>query len=397
MNLLREKLAKYDAPQKTKAAGIYPYFREIESDQGTEVIIQGKKVLMFGSNAYLGLTNHPKVKEAAIEATKKYGTGCAGSRFLNGTLDIHVKLEERLAKFVGKEDAITFSTGFQVNEGVLSCLTGREDFIIWDELDHASIIEGIRLSFSTKLKFKHNNMGSLEKQLHKCKSNKIKLIVVDGVFSMEGDIAHLNEIVRLSKKYNASIMVDEAHAIGVLGDHGRGTCNHFGVTNDVDLVMGTFSKSLASIGGFIASDKDTINYLRHNARTYIFSASCTPAAVAAANASLDIMLNEPERMANLWKITNYALDGFRRIGCEIGHTSTPIIPLYIRDNNLTFTIVRDLFDAGIFVNPVVSPAVASQDTLIRFSLIATHTIEQIDYALETIQKLFKKYNLITEN
>jgi len=394
MNLLREKLAKYDAPQKTKAAGIYPYFREIESDQGTEVIIQGKKVLMFGSNAYLGLTNHPKVKEAAIEAIKKYGTGCAGSRFLNGTLDIHVKLEQRLAEFVGKEDAITFSTGFQVNEGVLSCITGREDFIIWDELDHASIIEGIRLSFSTKLKFKHNDMDSLEKQLQKCMSDKIKLIVVDGVFSMEGDVAHLNEIVCLAKKYNASIMVDEAHAFGVLGDHGRGTCNHFGVTSDVDLVMGTFSKSFASIGGFIASDKDTINYLRHNARTYIFSASCTPASIAAANASLDIMLNEPERIENLWKITNYALDGFRRLGCEIGHTSTPIIPLYIRDNHLTFTIVRDLFDAGIFVNPVVSPAVASQDTLIRFSLIASHTIEQIDYALETIQKIFKKYNLI---
>jgi len=394
MNLLREKFAKYDAPQKTKAAGIYPYFREIESDQGTDVIIQGKKVLMFGSNAYLGLTNHPKVKEASIEAIKKYGTGCAGSRFLNGTLDIHVKLEQRLAEFVGKEDAITFSTGFQVNEGVLACLTGREDFIIWDELDHASIIEGIRLSFSTKLKFKHNDMESLEKQLQKCKPDKIKLIVVDGVFSMEGDVANLKEIVRLAKNYNASIMVDEAHAIGVLGNQGRGVCDHFGVSNDVDLIMGTFSKSFASLGGFIASDKEMTNYLRHNARTYIFSASCTPASIAAADASLDIMLNEPERLTNLWKITNYALDGFRSIGCEIGHTSTPIIPLFIRENNLTFTIVRDLFEAGIFVNPVVSPAVASQDSLIRFSLIATHTIEQIDYALETIRKIFKKYNLI---
>ena len=394
MNLLQKKLAKYDAPQKAKAAGIYPYFREIESDQDTAVIIQGKKVLMFGSNAYLGLTNHPKVKEAAIEAIKKYGTGCAGSRFLNGTLDIHVKLEKRLAEFVGKEDAISFSTGFQVNEGVLSCITGRDDYIIWDELDHASIIEGIRLSFSTKLKFKHNDMDSLEKQLQKCESEKVKLIVVDGVFSMEGDMANLKEITRLAKKYNASIMVDEAHAIGVLGNHGRGACDHFGVSNDVSLIMGTFSKSFASLGGFIASDNDTINYLRHNARTYIFSASCTPASIAAANASLDIMLNEPERIEQLWKLTYYALNGFRSIGCEIGHTSTPIIPLYIRDNNLTFTIVRDLFEAGVFVNPVVSPAVASQDTLIRFSVIATHTFEQIDYALETIQKLFKKYNLI---
>ena len=394
MNLLREKLAKYDAPQRAKAAGIYPYFREIQSDQDTEVIIGGKKVLMFGSNSYLGLTNHPKVKEAAMEAIRKYGTGCAGSRFLNGTLDIHVQLEKRLAKFVGKEDAISFSTGFQVNEGVISCITGREDYLIWDELNHASIIEGIRLSFSNKLKYKHNDMESLEKQLRRCEPDKVKLIVTDGVFSMEGDVAHVAEIVRLAKQYNASIMVDEAHGIGVLGNHGRGTCDHFGVSKDVDLIMGTFSKSLASLGGFIAADKDTINYLRHHSRTYIFSASCTPASVAAANASLDIMLNEPEHMENLWKLTHYALDGFRQMGCEIGHTSTPIIPLFIRDNDLTFLIVRELFDEGIFVNPVVSPAVASQDTLIRFSLMATHTQTQLDYALEAIRKVFKKHDLI---
>ena len=394
MNLLREKLAKYDAPQRAKAAGIYPYFREIQSDQDTEVIIGGKKVLMFGSNSYLGLTNHPKVKEAAMEAIRKYGTGCAGSRFLNGTLDIHVQLEKRLAKFVGKEDAISFSTGFQVNEGVISCITGREDYLIWDELNHASIIEGIRLSFSNKLKYKHNDMESLEKQLRRCEPDKVKLIVTDGIFSMEGDVAHVAEIVRLAKQYNASIMVDEAHGIGVLGNHGRGTCDHFGVSKDVDLIMGTFSKSFASLGGFIAADKDTINYLRHHSRTYIFSASCTPASVAAANASLDIMLNEPEHMENLWKLTHYALDGFRQMGCEIGHTSTPIIPLFIRDNDLTFLIVRELFDEGIFVNPVVSPAVASQDTLIRFSLMATHTQTQLDYALEAIRKVFKKHDLI---
>ncbi|RRD62369.1 serine palmitoyltransferase [Tannerella forsythia] len=394
MNLLREKLAKYDAPQRAKAAGIYPYFREIQSDQDTEVLISGKKVLMFGSNSYLGLTNHPKVKEASIEAVRKYGTGCAGSRFLNGTLDIHVQLEERLAKFVGKEDAISFSTGFQVNEGVISCITGREDYLIWDELNHASIIEGIRLSFSNKLKYKHNDMESLEKQLRKCEPDKVKLIVTDGVFSMEGDVANISEIVRLAKQYNANVMVDEAHGIGVLGNHGRGTCDHFGVSNDVDLIMGTFSKSFAALGGFIASDKDTINYLRHHSRTYIFSASCTPASVAAANAALDIMLNEPEHMENLWKLTHYALDGFRQMGCEIGHTSTPIIPLFIRDNDLTFLIVKELFEEGIFVNPVVSPAVASQDTLIRFSLMATHTQAQLDYALEAIRKIFKKHNLI---
>ena len=331
---------------------------------------------------------------AAGEAIKKYGTGCAGSRFLNGTLDLHLQLEKRLAEFVGKEDAIVYSTGFQVNLGVVSCITGREDYILWDELDHASIIEGHRLSFSTKLKFKHNDMDSLEKQLQKCEPDKVKLIVIDGVFSMEGDVAKLPEIVALAKKYNASVMVDEAHGIGVFGDHGRGTCNHFGVTNDVDLIMGTFSKSFASIGGFIASDEPVINYLRHHSRSYIFSASNTPAATAAANAALDIMLSEPERIQHLWDLTHYALDGFRNMGCEIGHTSTPIIPLFIRDNDLTFLIVKELFEAGIFVNPVVAPAVASEDTLIRFSLMATHTKEQLDYALETIHKVFKSHGLV---
>lgn len=394
MKLLQEKLAKYDAPQRAMAMGIYPYFREIQSDQDTEVTISGKKVLMFGSNAYLGLTNHPKVKEAAIEAVKKYGTGCAGSRFLNGTLDLHIQLEKRLAEFVGKEDAIVYSTGFQVNLGVVSCLTGREDYILWDELDHASIIEGHRLSFSTKLKYKHNDMESLEKQLQKCEPDKVKLIVTDGVFSMEGDVAKLPEIVALAKKYNASVMVDEAHGIGVFGRQGRGTCDHFGVSQDVDLIMGTFSKSFASIGGFIAADESIINYLRHHSRSYIFSASNTPAATAAANAALDIMMNEPERIQHLWNLTHYALDGFRQMGCEIGHTSTPIIPLFIRDNDLTFLIVKELFEAGIFVNPVVAPAVASEDTLIRFSLMATHTKEQLDYALETIHKVFKQHGLV---
>lgn len=394
MNLLREKLARYDVPQKTKAAGIYPYFREIESDQDTEVIISGKKVLMFGSNAYLGLTNHPKVKEASIEAIRKYGTGCAGSRFLNGTLDIHVKLEKRLAEFVGKDDAITFSTGFQVNSGVIACITGREDYIIWDELNHASIIEGIRLSFSNKLKYKHNDMESLEKQLVKCDPNKVKLIVSDSVFSMEGDVANLPEIVRLAKKYNASVMMDEAHGAGVFGKQGQGVCHHFGLSDDVDLIMATFSKSFASLGGFIASDADTINFLRHHSRTYIFSASCTPASIAAANASLDIMQNEPERIEHLWDLTHYALDGFRQMGCETGNTSTPIIPLFIRNNDLTFLIVRELFEAGVFVNPVVSPAVASHDTLIRFSLMATHTKEQLDFAMDAIRKIFKMHHLL---
>lgn len=394
MGLLQDKLAKYDLPQQVKAKGVYPYFRCIESEQHTEVIMSGRKVLMFGSNSYLGLTNHPKVIESAIEATKKYGTGCAGSRFLNGTLDIHLELEKELAEFVGKEDAIIYSTGFQVNLGVVSCVTGREDYVICDELDHASIVEGRRLSFSTAMKFKHNNMQSLEKELQKCKPESIKLIVVDGVFSMEGDITNLPEIVRLSKKYNASIMVDEAHGFGVLGRQGRGTCDHFGLTDNVDLIMGTFSKSLASLGGFIAGDESIINYLRHTSRSYIFSASATPAAVAAARTALHIMQEEPERLQSLWDNTHYALKCFRDLGFEIGNTATPIIPLYVRDMEKTFMVTKMLFDEGVFINPVIPPACSPEDTLIRFSLMATHTKGQIDYAIEKLVKCFKSLDII---
>ena len=394
MKLLQAKLAQYTAPQEAKAAGVYPYFRAIESEQEPEVIINGRKVLMFGSNCYSGLVSDPRIKEAAIEATRKYGTGCAGSPFLNGTLDIHKQLEHRIAEYIGKEDVMIYSTGFEVNLGVVSCLTGREDYVIYDEQDHASIIEGRRLSFSTCLKYKHNDMESLEKQLQKCDPDKVKLIVTDGVFSMEGDVANLPEIVRLAKKYNASVMVDEAHGIGVFGEGGRGTCNHFGVTDDVDLVMGTFSKSFASLGGFIATDKEITNFLRHHSRSYIFTASITPASTAAALKAIDIMISEPERQENLWKITRFALDGFRQMGCEIGHTSTPIIPLFIRDDFKTFKVTRELFDEGLFVNPVVTPAVAPQDTLIRFSLMATHTQPQVEYALEKIEKVFRNNGII---
>ncbi|MDE6409308.1 MAG: aminotransferase class I/II-fold pyridoxal phosphate-dependent enzyme [Muribaculaceae bacterium] len=394
MKPLQQKLSAYDAPQRAKAAGIYPYFRAISSEQNTEVLMNGKKVLMFGSNSYMGLTNHPKVIEAAIEATKKYGTGMAGSPFLNGTLDIHKDFEARIADYVGKEDAMLYSTGFGVNLGVVSTLTGREDYVILDEQDHASIIEGRRLSFSNYLKYKHNDMSSLEAQLKKCDPDKVKLIVTDGVFSMEGDVANLPEIVRLAKQYNAQIMVDEAHGIGVFGKGGRGTCDHFGVTDDVDLIMGTFSKSFASLGGFIATDKVITNYLRHHSRSYIFTASITPASTAAANAALDIMLSEPERQEHLWAITNYALESFRAMGCEIGNTSTPIIPLFIRDDYKTFHVTRDLLDEGVFVNPVVTPAVAPQDTLIRYSLMATHTKDQVTRSLEAIEKVFKKYDLL---
>lgn len=394
MKLLQAKLAQYTAPQQAMAAGVYPYFREISSEQEPEVLIDGKKVLMFGSNCYSGLVADPRIREAAIEATKKYGTGCAGSPFLNGTLDIHKQLERRIAEYIGKEDVMIYSTGFEVNLGVVSCLTGREDYILWDEQDHASIIEGRRLSFSTALKYKHNDMASLEKQLQKCDPDKVKLIVTDSVFSMEGDVANVPEIVKLAKKYNASVMVDEAHGIGVFGKGGRGVCNHFGVTDDVDLVMGTFSKSFASLGGFIATDKEITNFLRHHSRSYIFTASITPASTAAALKAIDIMESEPERQEHLWEITNFALDGFRNMGCEIGNTSTPIIPLFIRDDYKTYHVVRDLFDEGLFVNPVVSPAVAPQDTLIRFSLMATHSKAQVEYALDKIQKVFRKYELI---
>ncbi len=394
MKLLQAKLAKYTAPQEAKAAGVYPYFRAISSEQDPEVIIDGKKVLMFGSNCYSGLVNDPRIKEAAIEAIRKYGTGCAGSPFLNGTLDLHKKLEQRLAEYIGKEDVMIYSTGFGVNLGVVSCVTGREDYILWDEQDHASIIEGRRLSFSQQLKYKHNDMASLEKQLQRCEPDKVKLIVTDGVFSMEGDVANIPEIVRLAKKYDASVMVDEAHSIGVFGEGGRGTVNHFGLTKDVDLIMGTFSKSFASLGGFIATDKEVTNFLRHHSRSYIFTASITPASTAAALKAIDIMIAEPERQQHLWDLTNYALEGFRSMGFEIGNTSTPIIPLFIRDDFKTFAITHDLLEEGVFVNPVVSPAVAPQDTLIRFSLMATHTKKQVTTGLEKIQKVFRKYNLV---
>ncbi len=375
-------------------AGIYPYFREIESDQHTEVCIKGSKVLMFGSNSYLGLTNDPRIKEAAKKAIDKYGTGCAGSRFLNGTLDIHIELEEKLAKFTGKEGALCYSTGFQVNLGVVSVLTGRTDHLLLDELDHASIIEGSRLSFSRVLKFGHNDMKSLESKLKHCTPDSIKLIVVDGIFSMEGDIAKLPEIVKLAEKYKATIMVDDAHSLGVIGVNGSGTASHFGLTDKVDLIMGTFSKSFASLGGFIASDKETINYLKHNSRSLIFSASMTPASTATVLAALEIMQSEPERIKHLWDITNYALKGFKSMGFDTGKSETPIIPLFIRDENKALFLTKMLLEDCIFVNPVVSPGVPKEDSLIRYSLMATHTKEQVEISIEKITKAAKKLGII---
>ena len=394
MGLLQERLKKYALPQQYMAKGVYPYFREIDGKQDTEVNMGGHKVLMFGSNAYTGLTSDPRVIAAGIKALEKYGSGCAGSRFLNGTLDLHVQLEKELAEFEGKDEALCFSTGFSVNSGVVSCLTGRDDYVICDDRDHASIVDGRRLSFSTCLKYKHNDMEDLEKQLKKCRPEAVKLIVVDGVFSMEGDLANLPEIIRLKHKYNATVMVDEAHGLGVFGKQGRGVCDHFGLRDEVDLIMGTFSKSLASIGGFIASDKYIINWLRHNARTYIFSASDTPAATACAMEALHIIQNEPERIEHLWDVTNYALKLFRENGFEIGATESPIIPLYVRDVDKTFLVTRRAFEEGVFINPVIPPACAPQDTLVRFALMATHTKEQVKTAVDKLLKVFKELEII---
>lgn len=394
MGILQDRLAKYTLPQQYMAKGVYPYFREIEGKQGTEVEMGGHHVLMFGSNAYTGLTGDERIIKAGIAAMEKYGSGCAGSRFLNGTLDLHVKLEHELAAFVGKDDALCFSTGFTVNSGVIPALTGREDYIICDDRDHASIVDGRRLSFSTCLKYRHNDMADLERQLQKCAPEAVKLIVVDGVFSMEGDLCNLPEIVRLKHKYNATIMVDEAHGLGVFGKQGRGVCDYFGLTSEVDLIMGTFSKSLASIGGFIAADESIINWLRHNARTYIFSASNTPAATACALEALHIIQQEPERIQALWDVTNYALKRFKEEGFEIGDTKSPIIPLYVRDTEKTFYATAKAFEEGVFINPVIPPACAPHDTLVRVALMATHTKEQVDRAVNALKKVFTELEII---
>ena len=394
MGQLQERYKNYREPQKYMDAGVYPYFRAITSKQGTEVDMAGHKVLMFGSNAYTGLTGDERVIKAAQDALEKYGSGCAGSRFLNGTLDIHVQLEKELAEFEHKDDALCFSTGFSVNQGVIAQVVGRNDYVICDDRDHASIVDGRRLSFATQLHYKHNDMEDLERVLQKLPHEAIKLIVVDGVFSMEGDLAKLPEMVALKHKYNCSLMVDEAHGLGVFGKDGRGVCDHFGVTDDVDLIMGTFSKSLASIGGFIAGDKDTINYLRHTCRTYIFSASNTPAATAAAMEALHILQQEPERIEHLWNVTKYALKRFREEGFEIGDTESPIIPLYVRDIDKTFYVTKLAFDAGVFINPVIPPACAPQDTLVRFALMATHTEDEVERGVQALKKIFVQEGII---
>lgn len=394
MDILHERLSKFTLPDEVRKQGLYPYFREIEGKQGTEVEMDGHHVIMLGSNAYTGLTGDERVIEAGVQAMRRYGAGCAGSRFLNGTLDLHVELEKELAEFVGKDEALCFSTGFTVNSGVIPALLGPHDYVICDDRDHASIVDGRRLSMAKQLRYKHNDMEDLERKLQKCEENAVKLIVVDGVFSMEGDLCDLPKIIELKKKYGATVMVDEAHGVGVFGRQGRGVCDHFGLTDDVDLIMGTFSKSLASIGGFIAADSAIIDYLRHTARTYIFSASNTPAATASALEALRILKREPERLEALWEVTNYALKRFKGEGFEIGDTQSPIIPLYVRDLEKTFAATAMAFEAGVFINPVVPPACHPTDTLVRIALMANHTHEQVDRAVEALVGVFRKLEII---
>ena len=389
-----DKVRTYNSAAQVRALGLYPYFRTISSAQDTEVLMEGKRVLMLGSNSYLGLTNHPRIKEAARAAVEKYGTGCAGSRFLNGSLDIHLELEAALARLVNKEAALLYSTGFQVNLGVISALVGKGDYVIGDKSNHASIVEGCLLATGKFLRFPHREMEALENRLDQLDPEAGKLIVVDGVFSMEGDIIQLPELCRIARKHNAAVMVDDAHAIGVLGKNGAGTANHFGLTDQVHLIMGTFSKSLASLGGFIGSDADTIDFLKHHSRPLIFSASMSPANAAAVLAALEIMANEPDRIAQLWRNTERMKQGLLRIGFDLGDSETPILPVLCRDMVTTFRFCKSLQDEGVFVNPVVPPAVAPGHELIRISLMATHTDKQIDFALEKLQKVGRGLGLV---
>ncbi|HYA87091.1 MAG TPA: pyridoxal phosphate-dependent aminotransferase family protein [Nitrospirota bacterium] len=394
MTDLFEKCRKFTAAKEVMAAGFYPYFHVVESEQSPQVIVEGKQMIMLGSNNYLGLTNHPKVKEAAIEAVKKYGSGCAGSRFLNGTLDIHVKLEENLASFFRKDAALTFSTGYQTNLGIISALADKNDVVVIDKLDHASIVDACRLSFAETKKFKHNDMDSLEYILRES-GNRGKLVVVDGVYSMEGDIAPLPDIVKVCRKHGARLMVDDAHGIGVLGRTGRGTAEHFGIEKEVDVIMGTYSKSMASIGGFAAADEDVIHYMKHNSRPLIFSASPPPASVAAVIAALDIIDREPERRERLWHNTRKMMEAFKQMGYDTGVAATPIIPLVIGEMERTFLMWKSLYDEGVFVNPVAPPATPPGRCLIRTSYMATHTDEMLDRALGVIEKAGRKLGMIS--
>ncbi len=389
-----QKCNDFTRVSDAREAGYYLMYREIESPQDPVVTMNGQKVVMLGSMNYLGLTSHPKVKEAAIRATQKYGTGCAGSRLLNGTLDVHVHLEERLAKFMKRESSLVFSTGYGVNVGVLSCLLGRHDVALVDAMDHASILDGIRLSFAKQLKFRHNDAADLEKKLSLIGPDKGKLIAVEGVYSMEGDIAPLADIVTQKKKYGARLFVDEAHSLGVFGQNGRGVAEHFGVEDDVDLVMGTFSKSLATVGGFIAGSFKVIDYIKHNARAQIFTAAIPPGAVAAVEAALDIIESEPERRDRLWENANYMRAELEGLGFETCGSQSPIISLLVGEDAATFQMAKRLQEEGVFVNPVMTPAVPAGQSMIRTSYMATHTREQLDQALGALSKVGRELFII---
>jgi len=389
-----EKCHKFRDADVVKEAGLYLYFRTISSAQDPVVTIDGKPVVMLGSNNYLGLTNHPEVKRAAQDAIAKYGTGCAGSRFLNGTLDIHIQLEERLAAFMNKPAAVTFSTGFQVNLGVISCLVERGDVVYLDKLDHACIIDGARLGFGSVVKFSHNDMGDLGRRLKVHDAGKAALVVVDGVFSMEGDIVNLPELVRVAKPHGCRIMVDDAHSIGVFGAHGRGTAEHFGLEDEVDLVMGTFSKSLASVGGFVAGEERVINFIKHRARSLIFSAAPPPASVASVLKAVEIIEREPERRERLWENTHFMAEGLRSLGFDTGESRSPIIPVLVGEDTLTFVMAKRLQEEGVFVNPIVSPAVPPGGAMLRTSYMATHTREHLERALAAFAKVGREVRVL---
>ncbi len=387
------KCRAYSYAREVRAAGLYPYFIPLTNSEGTEVTVGDHRLIMIGSNNYLGLTMHPKVREAALEATRRYGTSCTGSRFLNGTLELHLELERRLADFIGTEAALVFSTGYQTNVGTITAIVGRGDFVITDKDDHASIVDGCRMSFGTMRRFNHNDMDHLDRVLAGLPEDAGALVVVDGIFSMGGDIAPLPAIVPLCKKHGVRLMVDDAHSIGVLGG-GRGTAVHFGVLDDVDLIMGTFSKSFASLGGFITGADEIIDYIQHHARSLIFSASIPPTNAAAALAALEVMIDEPERIARVNQIGEYMRGEFRRLGFNVGHSETPVIPVIIGDNTATFTAWKTLYEAGVYTNPVVSPAVPPELSLLRTSYMATHTDEQLSRVLEAFESVGRSLGLI---
>lgn len=393
MDVLK-KCTDYTLHKEMRERDLYPYYREIASAQDPIVTIAGQKVVMLGSNNYLGLTNHPRVKEASAEALARYGTGCAGSRLLNGTLEIHNELEERIARFMRAPAILTFSTGYQVNVGVLSALLGRQDVAILDAMDHASIIDGVRLGFGRSVKYKHNDMEDLEKKLSNVSDDKGKLIVVDGVFSMEGDLAQLPAIVDLKNRYGARLVVDDAHGLGVFGDHGRGSPEHFGLEHEVDLITGTFSKSLATVGGFIAAESEVVDYLRHHARTGIFSAAMPPSAAAAVIAAIDIIEAEPERRKQLWESTRYMKKELDGLGFETGESDSPVIPIVVGEDITSFSMSMRLLEEGVFVNPVISPAVPPGQAMIRTSYMATHERDHLDRALEGLAKVGREFDII---